>query len=430
MCLVSERLYYRLGVIMNEKILILAIISCINADQLNIEILPPAHVANVFHESGITFVSPTSRNLEISSPALAPPLPLTHAFGFVSQNPNRPQELVRTHSFQPVTHGLHSSVTVLHSPNGINTNINGQITSHRNDNGDDVSASIDNNVYVDIQPPRADVVQARFVENDFHGVHEINSKTQHFEYKVPLVRNLPHTIEHHENVPDHHHDIHFTEQVEFKQHSPMAKHSIYGVPSQDKIDSFPGFQDDQVLSPVILHNTPTIHSSNKPLVQTIRHTDTPRTHSKHEPQPQTIRHTNTPIHSSNEPLPQSIHHTNIPSTPFNNEPLAQTIDNIFDSTFPSNLPAPHTSGDGDLPTVHSKKPTTTQNSFVGNNNQYKNRFVLSDGTTVAEEGKLISPIPGWENIIAKTGEYSYISPEGIPVKVKWIADHEGFRVLS
>lgn len=363
-----------------SQIIIIAIIGCINADHLNIDlqppVLPPANVANIFHESGITFVSPTSRNLEISSSVLAPPLPITHAFGYVSHNSNQPRELVRTHSSQQVPHGFH--------PSGINTNINGQITFHRHaDLHDDDQSSHD--VHVNILSPPADVVQARFVENENHGVHEINSRTQHFEYKVPLIRTVPeHHYEHHEHISDHHHqaDTTATQHVEFNQRHPTFKHSTYGVPaptfipSQDEIDALPVFQNDKFLSPV-------------------------------------------------------VRHTNTPTTLSNIQPPAQTIENDFDPTFHSNKPTAHTRVNNFEPSVHSNHPTThTREHIINGNNHYSNRFSLSDGTKVSEEGKLISPAAGWENVIAKTGEYEYTSPEGIPVRVKWIADHEGFRVLN
>lgn len=329
----------------------------------------------------------TSRHLEISSSVLAPPFPITHAFGYVSHKSNQPQELVRTHSFQSVPREFHPTMSTFNSPTGINSNINGKITSHRHADDDDRSSHISHDVNINIQSPPTDVVQARFVENENFAVHEVNSRTQHFEYKVPLIRTVPQhdNVEHHEHnehISDHHHhdDIIVTKHVEFNQRKPTVEHSTYGVPSfipsQDEIDSLPVFQNDKFLSP---------------------------------------RHTNTPTTT----------HSNI-------EPPAQTIENIFDTSFHFNHPTAHTRVNTFDPSAQSRNnPTThTREHIINGNNQYSNRFSLSDGTKVSEQGRLISPAAGWEHVIAKTGEYEYISPEGIPVRVKWIADHEGYRVLN
>lgn len=74
-------------------------------------------------------------------------------------------------------------------------------------------------------------------------------------------------------------------------------------------------------------------------------------------------------------------------------------------------------------------PVNTQVSFQDNKQQYTHGFSLDDGTKVTEQGKLISTDDGWEYVIAKRGKYEYISPDGTPVKVNWIADENGFRVL-
>lgn len=73
-------------------------------------------------------------------------------------------------------------------------------------------------------------------------------------------------------------------------------------------------------------------------------------------------------------------------------------------------------------TVEIKKP------YQGNKN-YHSAYALDDGTKVVEEGRLLSTSDGWEDVVEKRGSYQYISPEGIPIKVKWIADDKGFRVL-
>lgn len=72
-------------------------------------------------------------------------------------------------------------------------------------------------------------------------------------------------------------------------------------------------------------------------------------------------------------------------------------------------------------------PENTLVSIIDDKNQYTNGFSLDDGTKVTEQGKLISTDDGWEYVIAKKGSYEYVSPDGTPVKVKWIADENGFR---
>lgn len=65
----------------------------------------------------------------------------------------------------------------------------------------------------------------------------------------------------------------------------------------------------------------------------------------------------------------------------------------------------------------------------GDQNLFSNEYTSPDGTKVTENGQLFSTADGWENVVAKCGSYEYISPEGTPIKVKWIADQRGFRLL-
>ncbi|XP_037033935.1 anti-sigma-I factor RsgI2-like isoform X1 [Bradysia coprophila] len=473
---------------MNRKVILLAIISCINADHLNRNLLPPdlppANVANIYHESGITFVSPTT-HLEIASSLLSPRLPVTHAFGFVSRKPNGPQELVRTHSSQLITHGLHSPVSALSSTNGIQSNFNGQITSHRNEvRNDGHSPQISLDAHVTVQSPPSDVVHARFVENEHHAVHEINSRTQHFEYKVPFPRTVP---QHRHNE---HHEHNFDYRNEFDRQKPIVKHSAYGVPSDlssqipSEAPTFipshvsssapsqipsdaptfipshvpssapsqipsdaPTFMPSHVpssapsqipletptfLPPQVSSSAPSQIPSQVPSeTPTFIPSNTPSRDEFHEPTfiPTQQEIDALPVFQNDKFLSPFARRTKTPITHSNIEPSPQTIDSIFDVPF---QPTARTRVNTFEPSVHSTNtPTTrTNENIIGGNHQYANRFSLSDGTKVSEQGKLISPQAGWENVIAKTGEYEYVSPEGIPVKVKWIADHEGFRVLN
>nr|CAD7204386.1 unnamed protein product [Timema douglasi] len=57
-------------------------------------------------------------------------------------------------------------------------------------------------------------------------------------------------------------------------------------------------------------------------------------------------------------------------------------------------------------------------------------FSDQNGTTVSEQGRLTLTNEGWESVIVKEGSYSYVSPEGIPVSVSYIADENGFRATG
>lgn len=205
--------------------------------RINTDLLPPANVANVFHESGITFVSPSVRQLEISSSVQSPSI--THAFGFVDTSSNHHQQFVRTHTSQPVSQALESSVSALRSPIGIQ--INSQIPSNRHEPST-------HGFHFNIQPNPTDV-QTRNIHSENRAVHQMKDRTHHFEYKVPLplVRTIsqPHQFE------------------------KTVRHTIYGLPTQDEINSLPVFQNDKFLSPIVRHtNTPT-HAKSTPTAETI-----------------------------------------------------------------------------------------------------------------------------------------------------------------
>lgn len=72
--------------------------------------------------------------------------------------------------------------------------------------------------------------------------------------------------------------------------------------------------------------------------------------------------------------------------------------------------------------------TPVSSGYLSDQHQYTSGFELSDGTKQSESGHLITTGDGWENVIAKRGHYEYISPEGLPVNVNWVADENGFRL--
>lgn len=55
-------------------------------------------------------------------------------------------------------------------------------------------------------------------------------------------------------------------------------------------------------------------------------------------------------------------------------------------------------------------------------------FELPDGTRVEEESVLIPSNEGGDGEVVKRGRYEYLSSDGVPVQVKWIADEQGFRL--
>lgn len=232
MCIRKEDTFYSDINNFPLQLLILAIISCSSANHLNLntellppanvvnvhlntvllppanvanvplntDLLPPANVANVFHDSGITFVSPSVRQLVISSEVL--PQTITHAFGFIDTSGDSSHQFVRTHSSQPVSHTVESSVAALRSPIGIQSNLNGPVPLNVRRN----------------EHPATHVMQARYMH---------------------------------------------------RPEKPIAKHTVYGVPTQDEISLLPVFQNDKFLSPIVRHtNTPT-HSNSAPIAQTI-----------------------------------------------------------------------------------------------------------------------------------------------------------------
>lgn len=129
------------------------------------------------------------------------------------------------------------------------------------------------------------------------------------------------------------------------------------------------------------------------------------------------------------PNRNAIQSTIIPSKP-SVPVLSDTLSLPILSERPSlparpSVPNPHVSSPPSSGTINL--PENTLVSIIDDKNQYTNGFSLDDGTKVAEQGTLISTDDGWEYVIAKKGSYEYVSPDGTPIKVKWIADENGFR---
>lgn len=67
---------------------------------------------------------------------------------------------------------------------------------------------------------------------------------------------------------------------------------------------------------------------------------------------------------------------------------------------------------------------------IGDIHLYDNQYTAPDGTIVSESAQIFSTADGWKDVVGKYGSYKYVSPEGIPIEVKWIADQRGFRILD
>lgn len=126
-------------------------------------------------------------------------------------------------------------------------------------------------------------------------------------------------------------------------------------------------------------------------------------------------------------------------------PLATPIDNIPVQPVPSSpaifaplpTPSPPLIRNFDTPNaplvaapVLPGAPTVPESRIEsGDRNLYSNEYSSPDGTKVTESGQLFSTADGWENVISKTGSYEFVTPEGITIKMKWIADQRGFRII-
>lgn len=57
-------------------------------------------------------------------------------------------------------------------------------------------------------------------------------------------------------------------------------------------------------------------------------------------------------------------------------------------------------------------------------------YELDDGTSQYREGSLVPNDEGDGYVLVQRGSYSYISPEGITVKMTYTADKDGFKVVE
>nr|CAD7451279.1 unnamed protein product [Timema bartmani] len=65
--------------------------------------------------------------------------------------------------------------------------------------------------------------------------------------------------------------------------------------------------------------------------------------------------------------------------------------------------------------------------FKNNDTRVYFSYESADGTRVSEQGILKPNADGTDNVLVKQGSFSYISPEGQPISLSYIADELGFR---
>lgn len=57
-------------------------------------------------------------------------------------------------------------------------------------------------------------------------------------------------------------------------------------------------------------------------------------------------------------------------------------------------------------------------------------YQLDDGTSQTRQGTLVLNDEGDDYVLIQKGSYSYVSPEGVQVKMSYIADKDGFKISS
>lgn len=80
--------------------------------------------------------------------------------------------------------------------------------------------------------------------------------------------------------------------------------------------------------------------------------------------------------------------------------------------------------------VHKATGTVAQVHVSDDQQQYISSYELTDGTKVREQGRFMPTGNGAEVAYVKEGRFEYVSPEGTPVLVNWVADQNGYRVLD
>lgn len=127
----------------------------------------------------------------------------------------------------------------------------------------------------------------------------------------------------------------------------------------------------------------------------------------------------------------------VTSRPFEfptNQQLPYTGGAVFDrSEYEQSAPLPLFNGN-DASLVESSQGYSslegTNEALQGDqdNRVIQHSYTQGDGTRVSEKTNVVTNEDGTE--LVKSGEYEYIAQNGTIVTVKWIADNNGFRIVS
>jgi len=72
-----------------------------------------------------------------------------------------------------------------------------------------------------------------------------------------------------------------------------------------------------------------------------------------------------------------------------------------------------------------------KNDYVyDSNGQFSLNYQLDDGTSQTRQGTLVLNDEGDDYVMIQKGSYSYMSPEGVPVRVSYVADKDGFKMVD
>ena len=264
--------------------------------------------------------------------------------------------------------------------------------------------------------PPQEVVNVQFVEKSHGGfVHTVESEKQSFEYALPKVEEV-HSSESSGSIA--HTETHVDSSGSSFDHQSGQGFSEYGLPKPAEVTRTPVFSSE----------------ASVPVLPSLPHPD------YHPAVVQSIPFTNGLPSNGNFALALPIAtlpelpppHTFVSGPAVSSVPFVNQRPSVQGS--PADLSAPLQVLQG-LPPTNSvtgaiELPPNSQVHVQDEKSQYTNAFSSPDGTMVSEQGKLITTNGGWEYVLAKTGTYEYTSPEGLPVKVKWIADENGYRVLQ
>lgn len=79
----------------------------------------------------------------------------------------------------------------------------------------------------------------------------------------------------------------------------------------------------------------------------------------------------------------------------------------------------------------AKDASLLQENFARDDHgQYSYNFLTGDGVARTEQGSLVPNREGTANVLVQKGGYRYLLPNGELVEVNYIADENGFRVIS